>query len=306
MSKSGIKNVLIAGASGTLGPPVLTEFLASGKFNVFALVRLESKFTFNDKVKILKSDYTASSLAALFKAHPIDAVINMISWKSSETEKAQMTLIDTSKAAGVKSFIPADFGNDLSIPEVLDLCPIFAGKARAIEYLEKVQDGGFSWSTIINGPFFAMCIHSGLLGVNIKAKRCSMFGDGSTRFSTTNLETTGKALVSLLGDPTKLAATASRRVYIASHTITQKELFVALEKVSGEKWVAEWKNLEAAERDARERYSKGDRKAGFDMLEISTIKGGHGDYSSKLDNEFLGLPEDDLEADIKQVLAEET
>lgn len=68
----------------------------------------------------------------------------------------QYPIIDASIAAGVKRFIPSEFGiNTRTVPDG-GLKTILAGKIKVVEYLtEKAKENpSFSWTGVSNGLFF--------------------------------------------------------------------------------------------------------------------------------------------------------
>jgi len=66
MSTSTYQNVLLIGASGNLGKPILSALRADSTFNVTVLSRADSAATFSSDVKMIKADY--SNKDALVKA----------------------------------------------------------------------------------------------------------------------------------------------------------------------------------------------------------------------------------------------
>lgn len=65
----------------------------------------------------------------------------------------QQKLIDAALAAGVKRFIPSEFGNNTADERVRALAPLLDGKKAIVDYLKEKQDR-LSWTALITGPFF--------------------------------------------------------------------------------------------------------------------------------------------------------
>jgi NAD(P)-dependent dehydrogenase (short-subunit alcohol dehydrogenase family) len=145
---SSIKNVVLIGASGNLGPHILEEFLKSS-FNVTVLSREDSKSTFPSGAKVVKTDYSPESLAQAFKNQ--DAVVSIVGTGGFAD---QTKIIDAAVNAGVKRFIPSEFGSNTDNPEVRAIVPIFNGKKQVVDYLRTKESGTFSWTALITGPFF--------------------------------------------------------------------------------------------------------------------------------------------------------
>jgi nucleoside-diphosphate-sugar epimerase len=130
-----IQTVLVAGATGNLGFKTTLALLESKKFKeVRALVRpstLQGDQK-KDKIEQLKTKGAiikegdaddVNSLIAAFQG--VDAVISTASpndfvvshsmihvMSHSKIQKAQLNLLEASKAAGVKRFIPSEFSQD--------------------------------------------------------------------------------------------------------------------------------------------------------------------------------------------------
>ena len=94
----------------------------------------------------IKTDYTHASLVAAFKGQ--DAVVSTIS-TSSLTE--QKRVIDAAVEAGVKRFIPSEFGWDTSGDVALEVAPCTVMKRDPVAYLREKEETGMSWTSICNG-----------------------------------------------------------------------------------------------------------------------------------------------------------
>ena len=65
----------------------------------------------------------------------------------------QQKFIDAAIAAGVKRFLPSEFGSNTQDPRVNAIVPIFAAKTSAVEYL-KSKESEITWSSLVTGAFF--------------------------------------------------------------------------------------------------------------------------------------------------------
>lgn len=63
----------------------------------------------------------------------------------------QNKLVDAAIAAGVKRFVPSEFGSDVPNKRTREVVPIFEGKHAAVEYL-KSKESEISWTAVVNGP----------------------------------------------------------------------------------------------------------------------------------------------------------
>ncbi|KAK7549467.1 hypothetical protein IWX49DRAFT_500715 [Phyllosticta citricarpa] len=292
-----IKNVVLVGASGNLGPVVLKEFLDS-PLNVTVLTRTGSKATFPPNVKTVQSEYTHDALASVFKSASADAIVSMVGDPAVQTP-----LIDAAITAGVKRFVPSEFGCNTSDPNVTATVPILAPKCHTAEYLRTKQDS-ISWTSLITGLFFDWGLHVGFLGFDIGAATMRRWDGGETRWSTTNLKTVGRALVNLLTKPEAYDATANRYVFVESHRVTQNELKAALEKATGKTFsVVEEVDGEQRIKTVNEALAKGDFSTVMDLILAVMIgkKTAYGLWESN-SNQLLGVQDKNLDEDVKDIV----
>ncbi|KAF2190416.1 NAD(P)-binding protein [Zopfia rhizophila CBS 207.26] len=293
---SHIKNVVIIGAGGNLGPSVLNAFLTSSSFNITVLSRQESTSTFPSGVKVVKADYNSvESLTSALKGQ--DAVISLV---AGHVIGDQEKLIDASVAAGVKRFIPSEFGSNTPDKRVQAVVPMFGAKLGAVEYLKKNEDK-ISWSSVITGPFFDWGLKAGFLGFDFSSKTVTLFDEGKGAFSSTNLRQIGIALIKVLEKPD---ITKNKYIYVSSFDTTQNEILPVVEKLSGQKWTV--KNVTSQEliTSGNEKLKKQDFSGISDLIRAAAFgKDNLGDSRPEgLWNDKLGLPKESFEESIKTVL----
>lgn len=146
---AAIKRVALIGASGKLGPSILNAFLENGNFDITVLSRKSSAAVFPPAVKTIKTEFDYDSLRVAFSGQ--DAVISIVGNARASDQKLY---IDAAIAAGVKRFVPSDFGGWTPDATILDKNKLFGPKVEIAEYLKKMESETFSWSAIINGPVF--------------------------------------------------------------------------------------------------------------------------------------------------------
>lgn len=131
-----------------MGTLVLKAVLSSPTLNVTVLSRPTSTNTFPDGVQVIRSDYSPSSLVGAFRGQ--DAVVSLV---GRDGYAEQKKLIDAALEAGVKRFIPSEYGNNSADPRVRALAPILEGKKTKVDFL-KQHESQMSWTVIITGAFF--------------------------------------------------------------------------------------------------------------------------------------------------------
>lgn len=282
-------------AGGNLGPSVLNAFLESS-FNVTVLSREGSTSTFPSGVSVRKADYgSVDSLKAAFAGQ--DAVLSLVgSFGLSEQQK----LIDAAIAAGVKRFLPSEYGSNTADPRVLELVPIFGAKVGTVKYLKSKEDQ-ISWSSIINGPFFDWGIKVGFLGFDSATKTATLIDEGKATFSTSNLRQIGRAAVKVLENPD---LTKNQYIYVSSFETTQKDVLAAIERITGEKWTVKNITSKGLFESGNEKLKKGDYSGIPELIKGAAFgEGNLGDSTpAGLWNEKLGLEKEDYDESVKAAL----
>jgi uncharacterized protein YbjT (DUF2867 family) len=173
---SGYKNFAIVGA-GTFGSFVVRQFLkdkAAGTINeVVVLTRQGSKNTIEGDAKVVAVDY--SNKESIKNALTgVDVVICTISGTGLNL---QAGIAAAAKEAGVKLFVPSEFGN-ISEGETEG---IFGEKAVVQTQLKAV---GIPYTNFSTGPF-ADFIWAPFLDLDVQSGKVSIAGDGNTQISFT-------------------------------------------------------------------------------------------------------------------------
>ncbi|RMJ14236.1 hypothetical protein CDV36_006064 [Fusarium kuroshium] len=298
-----VKSVIFLGASGDLGRPTLKQFLRmpNSPFKVSVLTRQGSMSTFPPGVNVIKTDYTSASLESALQGQ--DVVISMLGYDGLPQQK---TIIDAAIKAGVKRFFPSEFGSRTYDDKVRAAVPVFGSKRETVKYL-MAREGQISWTAIINGAFFDLGLKVGFLGFDFSNNRAHLFDGGKVPFGATNMHTIGHALFSLLSSPSAYAESQNRYIHIASHMTSQHEILAAVEEVTGKTWEKVAVNGKELSRTSLVKFHLGDPSAFPGLIQAMTWgrlgDTGLGDFSGEeLFNDKLGLPKEDLEADVRAVL----
>ncbi len=129
----------------------MQELLAAG-FNVTALTRETSTSTFPAGVTVKKIDYDALATVQSALAGQ-DAVVSVIGTLAIGNQKV---LADAAVAAGVKRFIPSEFGINTRKTAGSTIGKILAGKTGFVDYLNELakKNSSFSWTGVATGFFF--------------------------------------------------------------------------------------------------------------------------------------------------------
>ncbi|KAK4121940.1 NAD(P)-binding protein [Parathielavia appendiculata] len=304
-----IKTVAVLGGSRNLGSSIVHELLSAG-FTVTGITReasTSSTPTFPDSVPIKKVDYTSfDALKAAFRNQ--DAVVSVVGVAAAVVD--QKIAIDAAAEAGIKRFIPSEFGiNTRKLrPLSHSLRKILGDKIAVVNYLEeKAQEvDGFTWTGLSTGLFLDWGLDDSGLGIiNLKDKTATVVDSGDEKFQASNLAQVSRAVVGILKHP---EATANRYLAMASFNISQNELIAMVEELTKSKLAVtrvRWSDLELA---GELKLVAEDGPAAFvDFLRVHTSADGAGNALSEEEsaNGLIGLPYEDVKSSVESWLRRE-
>ncbi|KAL0941132.1 isoflavone reductase family protein (NmrA-like family protein) [Colletotrichum truncatum] len=301
MSSSKITNVLVVGANGNVGKSAIKALLDE-KFNVSGLTRDSSTAVLPEGVKHLKTDFSEESLVEAFTNQ--DAVISTISGiQPGGSLTIQNVLVDVAIKAGVKIFVPSEYGIDTSDPSASKFIPFLSDKIETLNYLKEREDK-ISWTALVTGAMFDWGLNiPGFGGWNVAARTVTIFDGGDTPYEATNLDQVGRAIAKSLKKP---GLTRNQYVYANSFTITQNETLKALEKATGDKFAVSQGTVDELWQEGASQVENGQPLGTLAMVAGATYgKGGLSRFSvtKGLWNERLGLPQENLEEFIREYVA---
>ncbi|CRG84486.1 hypothetical protein PISL3812_01767 [Talaromyces islandicus] len=295
-----IKNVVVIGGAGRLGPSIVETLVASPHgYSVSVLSRESSKYEPQAGIKLLKTDYTHESLVAALKGQ--DAVISAI---GAAGVSSQAKVIDAAIAAGVKRFIPSEFGSDTTNPLTLEYFPGWAEKVEIRKYLESKKDQ-IEYTVIFNGLFFDWGIQVGFLGINTAEKTARV----NTKYkdvavSATNLSDIGTAVAQALS-PAIAAKTANQTLRIHTLTASQADIVAAFEAASGSKYIVHEIDLDAEFTAAQQKLQQGDFSGVGALITRAMVDprtGNNFEQAGTLSNELLELPAQGLKQTVQALV----
>ncbi|KAJ0378983.1 hypothetical protein COL26b_002763 [Colletotrichum chrysophilum] len=293
---STYQNVALLG-KGFLGSAILTE-LANAGLTVTVLGRSESaKEGLPSGVKFATVDYSSvDDLAAALRGQ--DAVVSTVSKGGLLT---QNTVIDASIKAGVKRYIPSDWGTFTTDPKAQrELVPVLGPMLDVQRYLTDKARTGEIEHTIFSVGAFLDFLTTVPVAFDYANKTVELWDGGRHRLSTTSVSSIGKAVAGALKNP---KATRNRNIKVHELVVTQRRLYELAKKYSPPG--TEWKEIELEGEAAFAEALNGVKEDPYNEGKImGAIKAGvlSGRYESayeQVDNELVGVPvltEADLEA----------
>ena len=292
--------ITLVGANGRLGPTVLDALLSTNTFTVTVISRSSSKSTYPHSVHEARvSDHpTTEELVPVLRGQ--DAVF--IAFAGSNDD-LQIQYANAAAQAGVKRFIPADFGSgDSSSPRALELIPQYRAKQKVRQHLQQLaSDGSLSWTSLVCGHFFDYGLRSGLLQYDLKAHKAQIFDGGDIRWSATTLETVALAVVRVLQ---KEEETENRMLYNQSVCVSQNEVLKSLERLSGRSWQLKHVSSDeyVKETQAKLEHNPDDAEEWENMVSVVGIVDANWEGKGDFANPLLGLKSENLDQLIRGII----
>lgn len=220
-----------------MGSAILEELLKAG-FNVTVLSRTASPQASGANFKTLQVDYSSiDSLVAALKGQN-----TVVSTVGASAISAQKTVIDASIRAGVRRFIPSDFGALTTRPGAESL-PLNAMWVDIQTYLkDKALAGEIEYTLFAVGPFLEFVMSMPFL-VDLQTQEVTLYDDGQHTFSSTSITSVGKAVAGALKNA---EATKNRLVSVHDTVLTQRKVLDLARKYSApdSKWIINPVNAE--------------------------------------------------------------
>lgn len=302
---STINNLLIINtdpnnqATGSVGKFIVDALLKTGKHNVTAITRVDSKAVMPQGVKVAKVNYSEqSSLVAALKGQDV-LIVTMSVQAPRET---QVQLNEAAAAAGVPYIIPNNWGGDHANEKLGDETLLGPANRAVLKNIQAL--GKSAWISIVSNFWYEFSLGGGpdRYGFDLNERSVVFFDDGKQPINTTTWPQSGLAVARLLSLPeAELAAFKNKFVYISSFCVSQRDMFDSLLRVTG----TTEKDWKISHEDSRERYA-----GGVKAMQSGDMRGfaramytrmfypdGSGVYENLrgLQNELLGLPQEDMD-----------
>ncbi|KAH6986950.1 NmrA-like family protein [Ilyonectria destructans] len=293
---TSFQNVALLG-KGMLATAVLEQLVDDG-FTVTVLSRDPSNVKgVPSGVQVVQVDYASKdSLVNALKGQ--DVAVSTVAGTGLSDQKL---IIDAGIEAGVKRYIPSDFGSFTADPNARDL-PMIHVLVGIQDYLtEKADTGAVEYTTFSIGTFLEYVLASPLVA-DLKNHSIELHDQGVHPFSSTSVAGIGKAIANSLRIPD---ATKNRSFHIHEVVLTQAKILELAKKHSppGTQWTV-------TEVDAQEALSRGLEKTkndpngvsvGLSLIKAAVLSGKYKTAYDKVDNELLGIrlfTDDEIEAKI--------
>ncbi|KAG6363936.1 hypothetical protein INS49_009039 [Diaporthe citri] len=285
---SPFKNIVIIGASGSIGSIILEAFLNTPTVTTTILQRASSSRAASPPsahVVTIPDDYPHDPLVAAFANQ--DAVINCVTTLAVRT---QLRIIAAAAEAGVRRYVPSEYGLNNNNPAARALCPVFREKGEVQDHLRTLEHR-MEWMAVASGMWLRWSAVHEFLGMHIAERKVVLWDDGEGLFSTTTEENTALAVVNALTK--KWEETANKVVLLSDFAVSQKQLLEAVERFTGEKFETEFIDSESFILEKQAAALAGDGGAAYALIETGFVTGKYGGYledEGEIMNDLLELP----------------
>lgn len=280
----------------------VSNLLETGKHTITALTRAESKGTIPEGVlrAVVNYDDQESLVSAL---RGQDFLIITLAVRAPPDTHSK--IVQAAAAAGVPWIMPSWYGIDISNPTTLTerSGDIIMKQLAEIESLP-----GLSYVSLACGVWYewSLALGDAWFGFTIQERKVTFFDDGRTVVSVSTWPQCGRAVASLLSLPESGSSPAlsdwkNGVLYLRSFKVSQRDMLDSLHRVLGTSdadWTISYQPAAQRAQQGLEEFSKGM----FTGMAKSTYANhfireaaGELEYSSDLDHERLGLPEEALD-----------
>jgi uncharacterized protein YbjT (DUF2867 family) len=299
-----ITKVALVGASGTLGLPILEALLGARIFQVTVVQRASSSASAVPDVRtvVVDDDMTVESLTAALAGQ--DACIACF---RPRDPGAHFRLADAAAAAGVRRYIPADYGScDSSSQRAQELVPLFLNKERVRARLQEHadRDARFTWTALVAGHFFDWGLRERFLHFDLATCTADILDEGTLRSSTSTLARIADAVVRVLRDE-YADVSRNRMLFIQSFCVSQLDVLASLEKATGQKWKINWLKSDEFISEYKAKADAGDAEANEELVFALGAIDGNWEQKEGFAMKALGLENEDLDEIVQKVVAEQ-
>ncbi|OQV11222.1 hypothetical protein CLAIMM_15085 [Cladophialophora immunda] len=294
------KNIAVIGGGGNLSPAVVNALAQSSHgYRISVVSRESSTYRAPAGVIQLKTDYSHKSLVGIFQGQ--DVVVSTI---AGHALLEQIQIVDAAIEAGVKRFIPSEFGSDTSNEVGLQLFSFWNQKDQVRKYLDEKKNQ-MEWTAIFNGFFFDWGVKVGFIPFDTATKTATIYPKyKDVTFSVSTLDMVGLAVAQALS-PAIAPKTRNKIVYVRTFTSSMGQLLEKFEEMTGEIWTVNEVDLDMEAKRAYEKLELGDYSEVGTVIfyaNMDTRTGNDFDKAGKVMNDLLELPAVDMETIMKTIL----
>ncbi|KAL6907255.1 NAD(P)-binding protein [Trichoderma evansii] len=246
-----IRNVVVFAAGGGLGRAIVEALQREG-FTVSAVTRPSNSISYGPGVTMYCRQDAVISTTGTFAAN------------------YQLTAVNAAAAAGVRRFLPSEYGGNTSLVGVA-YYPSFAVEKKAIvDHLRTKESQGLTWTALCVGIFFSWVLEEGrgTLGWDLDKGEVTIYDSGNQEYDTSTVDQVARSAIAVLRN---LKETENTYVFVNSFTSTQNQTLSALERIQGKSYKVSRDTSAATIARGLEELERGEVDAGYRDLVTGTI-----------------------------------
>ncbi|KAJ6451092.1 hypothetical protein C8R47DRAFT_998646 [Mycena vitilis] len=240
-------SVIVVGASGAVGRPLMEEFLGQkSKFGRVAVLSDPAKVARFAEIQTRGIDVIVGSF---LEAKSYDGFDVVISLAGNAALKLQPAMVEAAIAGGARHFIPSEFGADIAHAGLWKN-RYFRDKVVTRDHLRaRAKDTpGFQYTLILSGAVTEYTV-SEFNGVDVQKHIGRTYGYPEARLHVTAMNDVAKFIVGSVLIPFEDPKDSMRELRVSGDCLTWKTLMALLEEVQGAKYdIAYLDPVEAAEK----------------------------------------------------------
>ncbi|KAF9690987.1 hypothetical protein EKO04_010940 [Ascochyta lentis] len=218
-----------------------------------------------DEVKHHKSDFSPASLKSAFAGQDL-----VISTNGGGDFEQQIGIINAAIAAGVRRFMPHEFGHDTLNKKIEKRILKSAGRAKVIDHLRKVSTDTphFEWVGVATGYTLDTGLISGNLGFDMEWHSATVHGIGTETFAASSLQRVGQVVARVVE---KWEEVKNQYIYAAGVLTSANEILRSAEKATHREFTVGNYDVEDCIREGEARIQRGFPDSGMFLLERSIL-----------------------------------
>ncbi|KAJ7887126.1 hypothetical protein B0H14DRAFT_3082129 [Mycena olivaceomarginata] len=227
-------SVIVVGASGSVGRPLMAEFLAQiSKFGRVAVLSDPAKVARFAEIQGHGIEIVAGSFLDGKSYEGFNVVISLV---GNATLKLQPGMIEAAIAGGARHFIPSEFGADIAHDDMWKN-RYFRDKVITRDHLRaRARDTpGFRYTLILSGAVTEYTV-SEFNGVDVEKHVARTYGYPEARLHVTAMNDVAKFLVGSILLPWEDPTQSMRELRVSGDCLTWEALVRLLENVQGVKY----------------------------------------------------------------------
>ena len=210
-------------------------------------------------------------------------------------------LIDAAIAAGVKRFIPSEYGSCTTNPK-LEAMPVYASAFKVRHYLQS-NTNQITWTVLAPGAFLEFLFGLPMV-LDFANHRATLFDEGNNRFSSTSMPNIGKAIAGVMNNS---EACKNRVVRVSEVILTQNALLKIAESLQPD---TAWTVSKVLAKTVLAEGLEGIQAGEFDTANVMKVIMGtafageeYGAAYDENDNDLLGIRQLE-DGDLRSIVAE--